>query len=324
MQAFVVGIDVGGTNILAAVVARDGTIAAANKIRTPTGLPFAAAVAKIKEAADVALGKAKLEWAEIAGVGLAVPSSIDPGTGVLRHAPNLGWKNIPAREVCQAAFGCPVTLANDVNAGLYGEFLHGAARGRRSAAGFFVGTGLGGGLVIDGKLLEGGRGLAGEFGHMVVKYNGRHCGCGNRGCLEAYCSKVAFGKQFRRLICGRKKSSLLTKLVGDDLDNVRSKHLTQAYMKGDGVVCGVVNKGMRTLGAAAASLAAAVDVDCFVFGGGVIEALGRQLMPEIRAGFAKHAFGLDPNEVELKLSELGDHAVPLGAAALAWASLPTG
>lgn len=318
MSDRVIGIDVGGTKILAAVVNREGQILASKKTRTPTGLTFAEALPHFKDLAEEAMARIDMDWEAIAGVGLAIPSAIDPATGKLRHAPNLGWRDEPAFKPCGELFDRPVAMGNDVSCGLFAEYLYGAARGSTSAGGFFVGTGLGGGVVLEGQLLEGPHGLAGELGHMVVKFGGRKCGCGNRGCLEAYCSKVAFGKRFHKLIVNKERKSILTDLVGTELANVRSRDLREAFQAGDDVVCSVLNKAMRKLGAGAASLTACVDVDCIVFGGGVIEALGPELLPEIQAGFEAHLFGLSPAEVTLKLSELGDDAVPLGAAAIAW------
>jgi glucokinase len=185
MSHTVIGIDVGGTNIVAAVVSGGGPPVASKKGKTPQGLSFAEAVPKFKEMAEKAMAKAGVGWDGIAAVGLAVPSSIDPRTGILRHAPNLGWQNEQALAPCREIFAKPVALGNDVSFGLYAEHLFGSAKGTSSVAGFFVGTGLGGGLVLNGDLVEGPHGLAGEFGHMVVKQGGRTCGCGKEGCIEA-------------------------------------------------------------------------------------------------------------------------------------------
>ncbi len=317
MSKYTIGIDLGGTNIVAIVTDENRNILARKKVNTPDNPTVPDTAREMFSAADTALQKVDSSWDAVANVGVAVPSSVDPQTGYVLHAPNLGWKNEDARSVFQEVFHHDVFLENDVNCGLLGEFHCGAAKGSRNAIGFFVGTGLGGGIIIDGHLYRGLRGGAGEFGHEIIRHKGRTCGCGNRGCLEAYCSKVAFGKAFDRLINEKGRKSVLTELIGTDFSRIKSKYLIQAWEQGDHVTRKVLKKGCRMLGLATANLMAILAPECVVYGGGVMEAMGEELMPYIREGLKSHLFALHPEDVDLRLSSLGDDAVPLGAVVLA-------
>ena len=314
MDKLAIGVDLGGTKIAAMVTRPDGTIVGRDRKRTVLADDPAQAAGRMRETAEKALAAAAATWKDVGTVGIAVPSPVDPASGDMLNAPNLGWRGVPARQVFAKAFDREVFLENDVNCGVLAEHHFGAAKGCANVVAFFVGTGLGGGIVIDGKLYRGRRGLAGELGHMVVEFDGRSCACGNCGCLEAYCSKTAFGRQFRRLIGRKGKKSDLTDYVGNELDNVRSKYLAKAYRNGDKIVCKVLNEGAEMLGVGVANLMAILSPDCVVLGGGVITALGPELLPFVRKGMAENLFAISPDDVVIKLSELGDDAVAAGAA----------
>ncbi len=314
MTDLTVGIDLGGTNITVVLVDGDNRIVARAKADTERGLPVTEMAERMRAVVDQALLSIDHPWSRVGEVGVALPGSVDPLTGDLLHAPNLGWKDEPAKAVFDKVFDRDTSLGNDVNCGMIGEYCAGAARGSDNAVGFFVGTGLGGGVIIDRRLCTGKRGAAGELGHQIVRYKGRLCPCGNRGCVEAYCSKVAFARRFNKLIGKRGYKSMLSQYMNNDFSGLRSKHLKKTYLAGDKVVCRVLDQGARMLGVATANLMAVLAPDCVVFGGGVMEALGQQLLPVIRQGMSDHLFGLKPEEVDLRLSALGDDAVPVGAA----------
>ena len=319
MGDLTIGIDLGGTNIVAAATDANAKILEREKVKTEPGESLAATAEKMREAASQVLETIEKGWDDVLNVGIAIPSAIDPATGDLLHAPNLGWQDEPALATLETVFGCRVFLQNDVNCGVLAEYRLGAARGASTVAGFLVGTGLGGGLIINGRVYPCRRGCAGELGHQIVKVKGAKCGCGNRGCLEAYSSKTGFGRRFRKQIEKKGKSSMLTELVGNNLSNVKSKHLKTAYLADDSVVTKTLNRGARMLGVGAANMMTILAPDCIVFGGGVIEALGEALLPYIREGMEAHLFGVKPEDVSLRISELGDDAVPLGAALVAQA-----
>ncbi|MBR2365333.1 MAG: ROK family protein, partial [Lentisphaeria bacterium] len=173
-------------------------------------------------------------------------------------------------------------------------------------------------LFINGKLVTGNCGLAGEFGHMIIRKGGRVCGCGHKGCVEAYCSKKAYVKAIHKYM---KKYDEATLLPADKFNskstNIKSKYLKKAYMEGDNAVRAAVDKGSEMLGIAAAGVCAAVAPDCIVLGGGVIAAMGKEILPVFRKSFEKHLFGIPGRKIKLLLSELGDDAVALGAAVYA-------
>jgi len=311
-----IGIDLGGTKILAIAVDSDHRVIANSKGSTPVAAGVAGICSRMKELADETVAKTGVSWDRIHQVGIAVPTSIDPATGDALHAPALGWRNQPVKPAVEEIFGRPVVLENDVNCGTLAEAKTGAAKSQRIVVGYFVGTGLGGGIVINGKLHTGLKGAGAELGHEVVRANGRRCGCGKKGCIEAYCSKTAFCRQFEKLL--PKQPSLLSKLGHLDFSSgIKSKVLKKAYRAEDEVVCSVLNKGMEMLGIACANMMSVIGPDCIVIGGGVIEALGKELMPVIEKSTKEHLFAFAPEDVNLKLSRLGDNAVPLGAAILA-------
>lgn len=317
-NGYALGIDLGGTKIYAVITDPDHKVIARGKRSTNPESTPEETVSDMFETAQDALLEAGLTLKDISFIGAAVPSPVDPETGECLHATNLGWKNISLKESLKEKFGCPVVLGNDANLGLLGEHYCGAAKGFRSSVGFFIGTGLGGGIIIDGKLHSGKKGIAGELGHMVIKVGGKRCGCGNRGCLEAYCSKIAFVKALRKAVFRRGESTMLPEdKFNERSRNIKSKYLARAYENEDPAVRKVIDKGLRMLGAAAASLCATVAPECIVIGGGFAEAMGKELLPPFEASFRTHLFGLSPDEVEIRLSELGDDAVAVGATLLA-------
>ena len=317
-EGLALGIDLGGTKIYAVVTDREHRVIADAKAATPSG-----ATPEQLAAAIVALGKEALAplhtgFEDLDGIGVAIPAPVDPDTGDCLHATNLGIKNFSLKETLRKLTGREVYLGNDGSLGVLAEYHCGAARGFRTVIGYYVGTGLGGGIMIDGKLHNGNSGLAGEFGHAIIKQGGRQCGCGHRGCAEAYCSKVGFVKALKKLVF---KQGMTTTLPSDKFNettrNIKSRHLAKAYRAGDGAVCKVINKGAFMLGVAAASTAAILAPDCIILGGGVISALGDEMYPVFKRSFDEHLFGLDPAKINIRITRLGDNAVALGATVLA-------
>jgi len=310
------GVDLGGTKIYAVVVDADGTVRGNAKSETPMGASIEEVAPVLRGTAESAVEAAGLKWKSFESAGVAMPGVVDPETFRVKGAHNLGWDDVPARDVFAEAFGKNVFLGNDVDCGTLAEAVAGAGRGAECVIGFFVGTGLGGGLVFNGKLHAGSHGLAGEFGHTILRKNGRLCTCGRKGCLEAYCSKVALSAKLEKLVNEKGQQTILTKTIGNDFRRLKSSKLKKAYRKGDNLVVKLLDKMAYDLGLGTASIAAVIDPDCVVYGGGVIEALGEELMPSIKRGFADALFSLDPETIPLRFSELGDDAVAIGAAFL--------
>jgi glucokinase len=314
------GIDLGGTKIYAIVVDKDYKVLASSKSRTEPGADPARLAEQIKETGENALKEFNASLDDIGSIGIAIPSSIDPDSGDCLHATNLGWKNFSIKHYLEDFFRKDIFLGNDGNCGILGEYYCGAAKGFDSVVGFFIGTGLGGGIIIDGKLCQGNAGLAGELGHMIIKYGGRKCNCGNKGCIEAYASKVGFVKGLKKELFKKRKRAYCS-IPDDKLNwkttNLKSSVLAKAYRESDHLVCGVLDKGMTMLGAAAASVTVTVSPQCLVLGGGVMESLGPELLPVFQKGFEDNIFGIDPARITIRMAELADDAVATGATVLA-------
>ncbi|MDF1563770.1 MAG: ROK family protein [Deltaproteobacteria bacterium] len=316
-SARLAGIDIGGTKLYALVTDAEGKILGRAKKKTRPKKGYAAVLERVEACFAEALEAAGVAREAITAVGVGAPSAITPA-GVAVDAPNLGWKDAPLARDLEALLGRPVRLDNDCNCGALGELSFGAGRGHASLVGLFVGTGLGGGIVHEGKVLRGHTGLAAELGHLVIRHGGRTCGCGREGCLEAYASKTAMGRRLRRAVEKEGRPTLLTELGVEDLGSLRSGLLARAYREGDALTREVVDEAADYLGAGVASVITALGPEIVVLGGGVMEALGEELLPLVRASarrstFPDAAFAATP----IELGTLGDDAVALGAVALA-------
>jgi len=310
--------DLGGTKILAAVVDQEGQILAEAKLRTPGEKGPDAVIKRLAQTARQAVKRAGLDWQAVRGVGVGAPGPVDTDRGIVYTPPNLpGWNKVPLAPRLSQALGVPVYLENDVNLGTIGEHALGAGRGTRDMVGIFVGTGVGGGLILEGKLRSGFRHAAGEVGHMVLMAGGPVCGCGQRGCLEALASRTAIERDIQiGLAAGRK--SLVPKLTGQGTGRITSGVLAKAMRKGDPLVTEIMLRVQWYLGLLTANLVNLIDPEMVVLGGGVIEALGDEFLKPIRATARQHFIQqTDANKVRIVAAELGDHAGVLGAAVLA-------
>lgn len=308
-------VDVGGTKILAAALDQDGTILARHKLKTDR-----ADKAGLLEQLDTALGAvvqdAKLSTSEIAGLALGVPGVVDSARGYVVVTPNAPLTDTPLAALLREKWACPVIVGNDVNVGMAGEVWKGAARGASSAFGIFVGTGIGGGLFADGKLVEGYRGLAGEIGHFVIPLGLDESGVGivkKHLFLEDVCSRTAIENQLRRAIFRDGKRSLLTDIVPDKkLERIRSGALKEALKKNDPLVTETLKRAAYMLGLATTSVVHLVDPEVIVFGGGVVEACGKWLVPWIEKTVSKVAMSGTGQPVKIVQSKLGDDAILYG------------
>ncbi len=317
-QHFII-VDVGGTKILAAALDGDGEILARCKLKTDRS-DQAALLEQIDEAMECALKDAKLARADIAGIALGVPGVVNSKTGHVVYTPNTPLSDTALGERLHRKWNCPVTVGNDVSVGMAGEFWRGAARDASSAFGIFVGTGIGGALILDGKMIEGFRGLGGEIGHLMIPLDADELGgmtTRKHLFLEDLCSRTAIENQLRHAIVEEGKKSLLTSIVSDKkLARIRSGALKEALKKEDELVTDVVKRASYLLGFASASVLHVVDPEVIVFGGGVIEACGKWMMPWIEKTVEKvvmQGTGAPPKIVQ---STLGDDAILMGGLAL--------
>jgi glucokinase len=313
----VIGVDLGGTKILAAVVDPDGAIRGVAKRRTRAELGPVEVIARIIETAREAAADADLTMADVSAVGIGVPGPLDPQTGVVSYAPNLpGWEKIPLGRKLSDVLGVPVYAENDVNVGTLGEYVRGAGRGTRDMVGIFVGTGVGGGIILDGALRGGYRNAAGEIGHMVVAAGGPYCGCGRQGCLEAVASRTAIERDLRAGVAAGREN-LLFDFAGPDLERLTSGILADAWDAGCPLTREVIGRAQWYLGLHAASIINLIDPEMLVYGGGLVEAMGDRFLTPIRTVAYQHLIQQSGPAVRIVAAELGDNSGVLGAAVVA-------
>lgn len=320
------GVDLGGTKIEVAVFDaaaldpdQDGERRPLGSARHPTpttgGPPEVAAA--IAGAARDACRAAGIEPDALAGIGVGSPGVVDAGAGTVAGAGNLpGWAGTFALgPELERALGAPVALGNDVQVATAGEFELGAGRPYGSLLGVFWGTGIGGGLVLDGRPWRG-RGAAGEIGHTVVKLGGRHCPCGRRGCLEAYAGRGALEARARRRHEDGERTDLFRLMEKRGRTRLTSAVWARALEHGDGLATELIDEAVQALGAGIASAVNLLDVEAVIIGGGLGLRFGEPMVARIEAAMAPHLFN-DARPPDVRLAALGDLGGALGAALLA-------
>jgi glucokinase len=312
------GVDIGGTKISVLITDGGGRAVGRAKKKSKPEKGFRGVMDRAAQTVAEACDAAGVDVGSIKAAGVGAPSPILPN-GTAINATNMGWKNVPLAEALRERLKMPVFAENDCNAGTFGEYALGKRQRKGTLIGLFMGTGLGGGLVMNGKLVTGDNSMAAEIGHMTVNVDGRPCGCGKRGCLEAYASKTGMAYAFKEAILLEKRESILPKLMEDaGYDNVRSSLLKRAWDEGDAVVREALAQAARYLGVAAGNLITLLGPETIVFGGGVFDALGKELLPLVKASTKEHAFPPQSlADTSLELAQLGDDAVALGAMAYA-------
>jgi glucokinase len=304
----VVGIDLGGTKVSGLKVDPDGAIGA----RETRDTPPTDANTIMDAVLDVAQTLAGDGAAAAVGVGAA--GMVDFEAGALSFSPNLPLREVPIRELVADRVGVPCVVDNDANAAAWGEYRFGAARGTRHALVVTVGTGIGGGIIDDGRLFRGAHGFAAEIGHVIVEPDGPPCGCGNRGCWEQVASGRALGRLGQQVADGD-PSSLIAMLAGGE--RVSGRHVSEAAVKGDGAAVAIFAEVGRRLGEGIAGLVNTLDPEVVVVGGGVAEE-GDLLLEPARRAFRGAVEAPDHRpDVQILAAVLGNDAGAIGAAALA-------
>ena len=315
MNKLYLGVDVGGTKIMAALVTADGAVRARMRMPTPRDVKGPQVVASIGDAMAVLLAEKGVKSTEIEAIGVAIPGTVAPDEGRIVLTPNMPLSGIMVAPLLQKRFKRPVFIGNDVNLGTLGESWRGAARGAQSAVGIFIGTGIGAGVVLNGHVHEGYRNAAGEIGHVCIEVGGPLCGCGNRGCLEAFASRTAIERSIRDAVeHGRR--SIVGKLAGD-MAVIKSSVLKRALKQGDELVTEVMRSAAEKIGYACLTVRHILDPEMIVLGGGVIEACGDFMVPVIEQIVRVHSLPGSREKKVVATSTLGDDAVALGAVALA-------
>jgi glucokinase len=288
---FVLGIDIGGTNLVVGSVAEDGSTALATASE-PTHSEAGASdvVDRLVGLAErvIAGTRQEVPGAEIMGVGVGAPGPLDTKRGIVLLTPNLGWVNMPLRQIIHDRLGLPAALDNDANCAVLGEWWVGAAKGARHAIGITIGTGIGGGIILDGRLYHGASDVAGEIGHTTIDTEGRRCKCGNYGCLEAYASgpNIAL-RAVEEIEAGAE--SQLSAIVDGDLGKITAQTVYQAAADGDELALEIVSDTAKFLGVGIGNLLNVFNPEVVVVCGGVTLA-GDHLFEPLRRETARRAF----------------------------------
>jgi glucokinase len=313
-----IGVDIGGTKVLAGVVDRQGRVVDRVRLQTPHRSQKPDVVESTLVEAVTRLRRTH----EVGSVGVGAAGFVDAAGATVLFAPHLSWRNEPLKAALEHRLGLPVRVDNDANTTAWAELRFGAGRGYRHIVCVTLGTGIGGALVVDGRVFRGGNGLAGEFGHMQVVPEGRRCECGNRGCWEQYSSGNALVREARELVEARSPAaSQLRELVDDDASRLTGPVVTEAARAGDGAAVEIFAEVGRWLGTGLAGLCAAFDPELVIIGGGVSDA-DELLLAPARAALSRKLTGRGFRpEPPVVRAELGTDAGLVGAADLAWQDL---
>jgi len=312
---FAVGVDFGGTKIAAGVVnIETGQLVGTARKKTRTQQEQDDITRRLISAIDEALQEAGMEPKHIAGIGVGAPGQVNREKGVLLFGPNLAVSDIPITDPISSYYGVPCRLGNDVEVATLGEQYFGAGRGCSNFVCVFIGTGIGSGIIHEGKQHLGASATAGEIGHIVLVPNGKQCGCGAFGCLEAYASRTAITKA---IVAGlnRGQDSLIREKVDLAKGTLRSKAIANAIAAGDDLVTSIVTSAAQSMGAGLATIINFYNPTRIILGGGVIEAVEMYFnIAETEA--RRQALRIPGRRVEIVRAELGDYAGIVGAALL--------
>ncbi len=316
----VMGVDIGGTSIKAALLDSSGTILSKREEPTPVSLGEDGVIARVGEIAVRLLETNRLDTHHLAGIGVGVPGAVNVQAGVVYHAVNLGWKETPLREKLEAYLGIPVLVDNDANIAALGEMWKGAGQGTTDLIAITLGTGVGGGVIVNGQIIHGVNGASGEIGHMTMVPNGGPpCNCGKTGCLESYASATAIIRAgTKRAQSG--ESALLSRLLAAN-GSLEAKDIFAAAQAGDEAALAIVDEAAFYLGLALSHLANVLNPGKIVIGGGVAAA-GEFLFSRVRTSFTRFvAFPVAAASCEILPATLGNDAGVIGAGWLVRARL---
>ncbi|MCL6612500.1 MAG: ROK family protein [Peptococcaceae bacterium] len=313
MERYVVGVDLGGTKIYTALADLRGRILA--EARVPTGAAGGpeAVMERIAETVRRVLGE--VGGAAPAAVGIGSPGMPDPATGAVYSSPNLGWDGVPLKKRMEEILGAPVLVDNDANLAALGEYSFGAGQGARHMAYVTVSTGIGGGLILDGRIYRGAGGGAGEIGHMVLDPDGPLCGCGRRGCLEALASGTAMAARARELVAAGRGKAILGE-AGDRAGDITAVSVARAAAAGDAEAREIIFRAGECLGMGLANLINLVNPDRLVIGGGALGA-GEPLWAGMERELSARALRPALDRVRVVMASLNGRSGLIGAVALA-------
>lgn len=313
-RPYVVGIDIGGTNTVFGIVDARGTIISSGAVKTGTYTEVEDYVDDVcKNLRPLIEAQGGID--KIKGIGIGAPNG-NYYSGTIEFAPNLPWKGvIPLAALFEERLGVPAALTNDANAAAVGEMTYGAARGMKDFIMITLGTGVGSGIVINGQMVYGHDGFAGELGHVTVRRDGRICGCGRKGCLEAYCSATGVARTAREILSSQNDPSKLREIPAD---KITSKDVYDAAVQGDEIAKEIFKSTGTLLGEALANFVAFSSPEAIILFGGLAKS-GSYIMSPIQKALDENVLNIFKGKAKLLVSELKDSdAAVLGASALAW------
>lgn len=320
-KKYSIGVDLGGTNIVSAIVNHQGKIVNRLKVPTLTERGKEATIKRIIETIHENIVQSTIAIDDITGIGIGAPGPLDVKRGLINFAPNLpGWRDVPLKKILENEFNMKVVLENDANAAAWGERCFGIGRGVDNLVCFTLGTGIGGGIIIDGKIYHGSNYGAAELGHMTVNKDGPRCNCGNYGCLEAYSSATGIKNRIKNRIKEGIKSKFLSFDDNKLFESLRLKSIFETARKGDKLTKGVVEEAISYLGIAIANIVNILNPEMVVLVGGITNEGDKLLIP-LRREVKKRAFYSNYKSLKIVIGKLGGNAGVLGAAALLW--IPT-
>ena len=313
-ESYNICLDVGGTKVLGAIFNEKDQIIYRLKKRSKSSGEGSADVEKvIISVVNEMIAESGIDKKKLNAVASCAPGVIDQEKGIVLFTPNLPWRNYNMAASMRKEFGVPFYVGNDVNLGVLGEYHFGAGKGYKNIVGFFVGTGMGGGLILNGKLFTGHQFKAAEYGHMILDPEGPLCNCGQRGCLEAFSSKQGMTAYMRQQI-SRGRESVMAEAIADGV--FRSKKLVRALEAGDQVAMEAVDRACHWLAIATGNLINTISPDLVLYGGGVIEAMGDVFLKKILAEVDRYCMPAIRPTVEIKNASLGDDSILYGDLAM--------
>ena len=309
-----IGFDVGGTGVQVGIVSREGEILCKGGIVTRIDIPFAEQIKAMADCALLTLAKSGHSIDEVAAVGAGIPGVVDPRTGRIAFCPNLGWKDVDFAGEMRKHIDKPVFMDNDATVAGLAESVAGVSAGTHSSVFLTLGTGVGGGIVLGGKVWSGFHGVGSEIGHMIIEMDGKDCNCGNRGCLERYCSATGIILAARAAVMQYQDSVILQKAEGDPM-KINAKIVFDAAKEGDELALRLFGDYVKALATTIVNIIHFLDPEVIALGGGVSKA-GDFLLDAVRAEVAKMVMYKTLPYARIEIAKLGPDAGIIGAAML--------
>lgn len=309
------GVDLGGTKVYTALAAPDGKVLAETKIPTGAEQGLQHVVNRMVESVEQVLEAARIPQKQLGALAVGAPGPLDSDSGIIHQAPNLKWRNVPIKQILEQRLSIPVLLDNDANLAALGEYAYGAGQGEVNMVYITVSTGVGGALIIDGRLFRGSSGGAGEIGHMTLLPDGPLCGCGNRGCLETLASGTAMAREARELVARGGGKRIIEK-AGGEPGRIDSATIAAAAKAGDAEASAIINRAAGYLGIGVANVLNLLNPSLVILGGGVME-IGEPVWEGVRREVQARALEAARAGVKIVPARLGGRAGVMGAVALA-------